>query len=139
MAAQIQTVPTKASVRGFLAKVKDPQKRADSLELAAMMQEASGERPVMWGPAIVGFGSYHYKYASGREGDMPLIGFSPRKQSLTLYIMRGFEGSAALLKKLGRFETSVACLYIKRLDDVDRPTLKKLMRESVKAMRKSVK
>jgi hypothetical protein len=139
MAAKIQTVATKASVSGFLAKVKDPQKRADSKEIAAMMQEASGERPVMWGPAIVGFGSYHYKYASGREGDMPIIGFSPRKQSLTLYIMRGFEGSGALLKKLGKFETSVACLYIKRLDDVDRTSLKKLIRESVKAMRKSAK
>lgn len=139
MAAQIQTIPTKASVSGFLAKVKDPQKRADSKEIAAMMQEASGERPVMWGPAIVGFGSYHYKYASGREGDMPIIGFSPRKQSLTLYIMRGFEGSGVLLKKLGKFETSVACLYIKRLDDVDRSTLRKLIRESVKAMRKSAK
>ena len=139
MAAQIQTVPTKASVSGFLAKVKDPQKRADSKEIAAMMQEATGERAVMWGPAIVGFGSYHYKYASGREGDMPIIGFSPRKQSLTLYLNRDFEGCRALLKKLGKFETSVACLYIKRLDDVDRPTLKKLIRESVKAMRKSAK
>jgi len=139
MAAAIQTVPTKASVSGFLAKVKDPQKRADSKEIAALMQEASGERPVMWGPAIVGFGSYHYKYASGREGDMPIIGFSPRKQSLTLYIFRGFKGSGPLLKKLGKLETSVACLYIKRLDDVDRPTLKRLMRESVKAMRKSAK
>jgi hypothetical protein len=139
MAAQIQTVPTKASVSGFLAKVKDPQKRADSKEIAAMMQQATGKRPVMWGPAIVGFGSYHYKYASGREGDMPIIGFSPRKQSLTLYIFREFEGSGPLLKKLGKFETSKACTYIKRLDDVDRPTLKKLIRESVKAMRKSAK
>jgi hypothetical protein len=93
----------------------------------------------MWGPAIVGFGSYHYKYASGREGDMPLIGFSPRKQTLTLYILREFKGSGALLKKLGKFETSMACLYIRRLDDVDRPTLRKLLRESVKAMRKSAK
>jgi hypothetical protein len=126
-------------VNAFVAKVKDPRKRADCKEIAAMMQEASGERPVMWGPAIVGFGSYHYRYASGREGDMPLIGFSPRKQSLTLYMMRDFEGCGALLKKLGKFETSVACLYIKRLDDVDRPTLKKLIRESVKAMRKSAK
>lgn len=137
MAAQIQTVPTKASVSGFLAKVKDPRKRADSKEIAEMMEEATGERPVMWGPAIVGFGSTHYKYASGREGDMPIVGFSPRKQSLTLYIFRGFEGCGALLKRLGKFETSVACLYIKRLDDVDRPTLKKLIRESVKAMRKA--
>jgi len=136
MAAQIQTVPTKASVSGFMAKVKDPQKRADSQEIAAMMQEATGERAVMWGPAIVGFGSYHYKYASGREGDMPIIGFSPRKQSLTLYMMRGFEGSGALLKKLGKFEMSVACLYIKRLDDVHVPTLKKLIRGSMKYMKK---
>ena len=139
MAEQIQTVPTKASVSGFLAKVKDPRKRADSQEIAAMMQEAAGERAVMWGPAIVGFGSYHYKYASGREGDMPIIGFSPRKQSLTLHLNRDFEGCRALLKKLGKFETSVACLYMKRLDDVDRPTLRKLIRESVKAMKKSAR
>ena len=136
MTAQIQTVPTQASVSAFLAKVNDPRKRADCKEIAAMMQEASGERPVMWGPAIVGFGSYHYRYASGREGDMPLIGFSPRKQSLTLYIMRDFEGCGALLKKLGKFEMSVACLYIKRLDDVHVPTLKKLIRGSMKYMKK---
>jgi len=139
MAEQIQTVPTKASVTAFLAKVDDPRKRVDSQEIAAMMQEATGERPVMWGPAIVGFGSTHYKYASGREGDMPIIGFSPRKQSLTLYVHRDFEGCEALLRKLGRCTTSVACLYIKRLDDVDRPTLKKLFRESVRAVRKKKK
>jgi hypothetical protein len=130
--AEIQTVPTKASVSGFLAKVEDKQKRADSQTLVKMMQEATGEKAVMWGPAIVGFGSTHYKYASGREGDMPIVGFSPRKQSLTLYIGGGFENYKELLARLGKHTTSKVCLYIKRLDDVDLPTLKKLIRESVK-------
>ena len=90
----------------------------------------------MWGPAIVGFGSLHYKYASGREGDMPLIGFSPRKQNLTLYIGGGFENYKELLARLGKYKTSKVCLYVKRLDDVHLPTLKKLMRESLKRVRK---
>ena len=136
MAEKMKTTLNKASVSKFLAKVKDPQKRADSQAIVRMMQEITGEKPAMWGPAIVGFGSYHYKYASGREGDMPIAGFSPRKQNLTLYIMAGFERYDELLAKLGKFKTSKACLYIKRLDDVHVPTLKALIRESVKAMRK---
>jgi len=135
--AENQTRPTKASVSAFLAKVADKQKRADSQVLVKMMQEASGEKPVMWGPAIVGFGSLHYKYASGREGDMPIIGFSPRKQDLTLYIGGGFERYKALLARLGKYRTSKVCLYVKRLDDVDLPTLQKLICESVKVMRKA--
>ena len=134
--ADPQTVATKASVSGFLSKVKDKQKRADSQALVTMMQEASGERAVMWGPAIVGFGSLHYKYASGREGDMPIIAFSPRKHDLTLYIGGGFENYKELLAHLGKYKTSKVCLYVKRLDDVHLPTLKKLMRESIKRVRK---
>ena len=134
--AENQTVATRASVSGFLAKVKDKQKRADSQVLVKMMQEATGEKAVMWGPAIVGFGSLHYKYASGREGDMPVIGFSPRKQDLTLYIGGGLENYKDLLARLGKHKTSKVCLYVKRLDDVDLPTLKKLMHESIKRVRK---
>lgn len=137
--AENKTVATKASVTGFLAKIKDVRIRADCQTLLQMMKEASGERPVMWGPSIVGFGSYHYKYASGREGDMPLVGFSPRKQTLTIYIMPGFERYTDLLRKLGRHKTSVSCLYVKRLDDVHLPTLKKLVSESVKVMRRANK
>ena len=137
--AENQTVPTKASVSGFLAKVEDKQKRADSQTLVKIMQEATGEKAVMWGPAIVGFGSLHYKYASGREGDMPIIGFSPRKQNLTLYIGGGFENYKELLARLGKHSTSKVCLYIKRLDDVDLPTLKKLVRASLQVIRKHSK
>ena len=135
--AENQTRQTGASVSAFLAKVKDKQKRADCLALVEMMQEASGEKAAMWGPAIVGFGSVHYKYASGREGDMPVIGFSPRVQNLTLYIGGGFENRKELLGKLGKFKTSKVCLYVKRLDDLHLATLKKLMRESVKMVRKT--
>jgi hypothetical protein len=136
MAEKMKTTLNKASVSKFLAKVKDPQKRADSQAIVRMMQEITGEGPAMWGSSIVGFGSYHYKYASGREGDMPIAGFSPRKESLTLYIMSGFKRYDELLRNLGKYKTSKACLYIKRLDDVHVPTLKALIRESVKVMRK---
>lgn len=135
--AENQTVRTKASVSGFLAKVQDKQTRADCQALVKIMQEASGEKPAMWGPSIVGFGSYHYKYASGREGDMPLTGFSPRKQNLTLYIMGGFDRYKKMLDDLGKFKTGGACLYIKRLEDVRLPALKRLIRESVKVMRRA--
>lgn len=137
--AENQTVRTKASVSGFLAKVKDKQRRADCQALVKIMQEASGERAAMWGPSIVGFGSYHYKYASGREGDMPLTGFSPRKQNLTLYIMGGFDRYENILDELGKFKTGGGCLYIQRLEDVHLPALKRLIRESVKVMRKAAK
>ena len=93
----------------------------------------------MWGASIIGFGSYHYKGASGREGDWPLTGFSPRKQALTLYLMHGFDAHADLLKKLGKYKTSVGCLYIKKLDDVDKKVLKELVTASVKTMKKLAK
>jgi hypothetical protein len=96
------------------------------------MEEITGSKPKMWGPAIVGFGSYHYKYESGREGDWLVTGFSPRKQDLTLYIMMGFEKHADLLKQLGKHRTAKSCLYIKRLSDVHVPTLRKLIKASVK-------
>jgi len=98
------------------------------------MKEATQAEPLMWGDAIVGFGNYHYRYASGREGDWFLTGFSPRKQNLTLYIMSGFEQYDTLLGKLGKHSTSKSCLYIKRLDDIDLPTLSDLVRRSVEHM-----
>jgi len=137
--AENKTTRNRGSVSEFLKKVKDPHQRADSQVILKMMQEATGERPAMWGSSIVGFGSYHYKYASGREGDMPLTGFSPRKQNLTLYIMGGFDRYKDLLARLGKFKTGEGCLYIKRLEDVHQPTLKKLIRESVKVMRRPEK
>lgn len=137
-AADIKTKPTAQSVEGFLNKVPNAQRRADSFTVLKMMAEATNEPPKMWGPSIVGFGSYHYKYESGREGDMCLIGFSPRAQALTLYIMPDFGTRDALLKKLGKHTTSKACLYIKKLSDIDLPTLKALIFQSVKAMRAKV-
>ena len=101
-----------------------------------MMREATGKRAKMWGSSIVGFGEYHYKYASGREGDFMIVGFSPRKSSLTLYIMPGFSGYKDDLAKLGKYKTGKSCLYIKRLDDVDEKVLKRLIRKSVREMKK---
>ena len=139
--AENQTVATKASVSGFLAKVSGQTET--SRQPGAGKDDAGGlgrERATMWGPAIVGFGSMHYKYASGREGDMPLIGFSPRKQNLTLYIGGGFENYKELLARLGKYTTSKVCLYVKRLDDVHLPTLKKLVRgASLQVIRKQSK
>jgi len=137
--AELKTKRNKASVKDFLAKIKDPRTRADAQTIVTMMHEAAGAKPEMWGSSIVGFGSYHYKGRSGREGDWPLVGFSPRKQNLTLYIMPGFQRYADLMGKLGKFKTGGSCLYIKHLDDVHLPTLKKLVRESVKVMKKAGK
>jgi hypothetical protein len=130
--AEPKTKPTKQSVASFFKSLPDPQVRQDCVTITKLMEEATGSKPKMWGAAIVGFGSRHYEYASGREGDWPLIGFSPRKQNLTLYIMSGFDGQPELLKKLGKHTTAKSCLYIKRLSDVDLPILKKLIRASVK-------
>jgi len=132
--AELKTKPNDRSVAGFLKSIPDAQKREDSIALVKLLQEVTRKEPKMWGSSIVGFGSYHYKYASGHEGDSCIVGFSPRKQNLTLYIMPGFGESAELLKKLGKHKTSQACLYIKRLEDVDLPTLKKLVQQSVKRM-----
>ena len=134
--AELKTKLNDASVTDFLNSVEDEQKRKDSFEILKLMKRASKADPKMWGSSIVGFGSYHYKGASGREGDWMMIGFSPRKQNLTLYIMPGFERYPALMKKLGKYSTGKSCLYIKRLSDVDVDVLKELMDESVAAMKK---
>lgn len=131
-----KTQKTGASVEGFLESVQNARRREDGFAVLAMMREITGLEPEMWGPSIIGFGDYHYKYESGREGDFFLTGFSPRKQSLTLYIMDGLEGHEDLLGKLGKHRTGAACLYINKLADVDVDVLRKLIRisfESAKA------
>jgi len=136
---ELKTKPTNASVEKFLNQVADEERREDCFKIVKMMEDITGEKPKMWGPSIIGFGSYHYKYKSGQEGDWPISAFSPRKQDLTLYIMPGFAASGDLMKQLGKHRTGKSCLYIKRLSDVHVPTLKKLIRESIKQMRKITK
>ena len=130
--AEAKTKPTKASVTRFLNQVPDAARREDCFAIAKMMEEITGSKPQMWGPSIVGFGSFHYKYASGHEGEWPVAAFSPRKQDLTIYLTIGFEKYDELLSRLGKHRKSKACLYIKRLSDVHVPTLKKLIKVSVK-------
>jgi hypothetical protein len=130
--AELKTKPTNASVERFLARVTPAQTRDDCHALVDFMRKITKSEPVMWGPSVVGFGSYHYRYESGREGDWFLTGFSPRKQNLTIYVMSGFPRHAELVKALGVHRTGKSCLYVKRLDDLHRPTLQKLIRESVK-------
>lgn len=134
--AELKTKVNAASVEGFLNTIEDEQKRTDCFEILKIMQQVTKEKPKMWGASIVGFGTYHYKGASGREGDWMLTGFSPRKQNLTLYLMGGFDMHKDLLKKLGKYKTSVGCLYIKKLDDVDKKVLKQLVTQTVKTMKK---
>ena len=135
--ADLKTKATKASVSKFLRGIEDEKKRKDSLAIQALMATVTKTKPEMWGTSIVGFGRYRYKYASGRQGEWFLTGFSPRKQNLTLYVMSGFEEYDDLLKKLGKYSTGKSCLYIKSLDDVNIPTLKRLIQKSVKHMVKS--
>src|SRR5512134_1341960 len=133
---ELKTKVNEASVTDFINSVTDEQKRNDCFEILKMMKQVTKEEPKMWGASIVGFGSYHYKGKSGREGDWMLTGFSPRKQNLTLYLMGGFEENAGgLLKKLGKHKSSVGCLYINKLEDVDKKVLKELVAVSVKRMK----
>ena len=137
--AELKTKPTDESVKDFINKIPDEERRADCFAVAKIMEEVTGEKPKMWDSSIVGFGSYHFKYDSGREGDWLVTGFSPRKKDLTLYIMMGFEKHPELMQKLGKYSTAKSCLYIKRLSDVHVPTLKKLIKESVKDLRAYVR
>jgi hypothetical protein len=128
--------PTGASVEGFLAEVPDGQRREDARRLCAMMAQITGEPPAMWGTSIIGFGTYHYRYASGREGDSALAGFSPRSQHLAIYLVGGFESRhQSVLARLGPHKTGKGCLYIKRLDDVDQDALRELINRSVRVHR----
>jgi len=135
--AELKTQRTDASVEVFLGALPNEKKREDSFAILEIMREVTGEEPAMWGTSIVGFGSYRYKYASGREGEWPLVGFSPRKQNLTLYIMSGFDAYGALLADLGKFKTSKACLYINKLEDLDVGILRDLVQQSVNHMAES--
>ena len=133
--AELKTKKNRASVTEFLRQIADPQQRKDCRALAAMMRQVTGCRPQMWGDSIVGFGSYHYKYASGREGDWFLTGFSPRKGNLSVYILAGLARHKALLKKLGKHKTGKSCLYIKSLDAIDTDVLRQLIEVSVAEVR----
>jgi hypothetical protein len=133
--AEIKTKPTEISPRAFIDNVENEQRRKDGHELASLMKKVTGKPAKMWGPSIVGFDQYHYKYASGHEGDMPITGFSPRKQSLVLYLGPGLEDKK-LMAKLGKHKTGKGCLYINKLDDVDRNVLLELVTKSVEKMRK---
>lgn len=130
-----KTKPTQLSVAAFIDALTDQTRRADAKALVKLMQSVTAERPKMWGPSIIGFGSYHYKHDSGREGDMPIIGFSPRKAATVLYNVGGFSGSEALRAKLGKHSTGKGCLYIKKLAEVDQQVLETLVLKSVGAMR----
>jgi len=133
--AENKTKATKSSVGAFIETLTDQTRRGDAKALVQLMQKAAGEKAKMWGPSIIGFGSYYYRYESGREGDMPLIGFSPRKAAAVLYNMMGFNDSKELLAKLGKHTTGKGCLYIKNLADVDQQVLETMAVKSVKAMR----
>ena len=128
--AEAKTQPTKVPFKRFLETVDDAR-RDDCRRLVDMMQAATGAPPVIWGDSLVGFGQYRYVYASGRTGDWPVVGFSPRKSDLTLYLTSGFEGSEAILARLGKHKASKACLYIKRLSDVDQDALQDLIAKNV--------
>ena len=132
-----KTRPTDQDVIDFLNSVDNKTRRQDGFAVLAMMEEITGEEAVMWGSSIVGFGSYHYKYESGREGDMPLIGFSPRKQSMTLYIMPGFDDYEDYLGELGKHKIGKSCLYVNKLADVDEDVLRGLIRRSYKHMKET--
>ncbi len=134
-----KTHPTEIKVIDFLENVAHKTRREDGLTLLELMEDITGEEAAMWGPSIVGFGSYHYKYESGREGDMPLVGFSPRKASMTVYIMPGFEAYDDMLGKLGKHKIGKACLYINKLADVDETVLKKLIKHSYLHMKETNK
>ena len=128
---ELKTQPTERSVTDYLNSVEDEQKRRDCYTLLDLMQSVTGAEPVMWGDAIVGFGRYHYRGASGREGDWFVTGFAPRKRDLTVYLMSGFDAAADLLARLGKHHTGKGCLYLKRLQDVDLDVLRELVRQSV--------
>ena len=132
--AELKTQPNDQSVEDFLNGVADQTKRQDSFTILELMKQETGSEPIMWGDSIIGFGIYRYKYASGRQGEWFLTGFSPRVQNLTLYIMSGFEGYDVLLNKLGKHSTGKSCLYVKKLGDIDLEVLKELIGKSVEHM-----
>ena len=135
--AELKTTPNAQNVDQFLHTIADDKKRQDSLVILDLIKQVTGLAPQMWGESIVGFGRYHYRYASGREGDWFLTGFSPRKQNITLYIIAGFSRYGDLMSKLGKFKLGQSCLYVKKLEDIDLAILKELIAESVAEMKKN--
>jgi hypothetical protein len=133
--AEAKTKPTQRSVESFIASTEDDKVRTDCYAIINLMEKVTGESPKMWGPAIVGFGKYTYKYESGRSGEICMTGFSPRKANITLYVLAGFPGQAELLQKLGKHKSGKGCLYIKKLDDVDIDVLESLIKESIKFLK----
>tara|TARA_R110000850_G_scaffold96455_1_gene201618 strand:- start:1148 stop:1564 length:417 start_codon:yes stop_codon:yes gene_type:complete len=134
--AEAKTKLNDKDPKAFIESVKDEKRKADAYEVLEIMTRITGEKPKMWGTSIIGFGSYHYKYASGREGDWMMTGFSPRKTALTLYIMPGYDRYGELMGKLGKHKTGKSCLYINKLEDVNRDILVELIKHSVEHMRK---
>jgi hypothetical protein len=133
--SELKTKPNNEDVNAFIDGVEPAWKQDDSKELLKLMKKITGEDPKMWGPSIIGYGSYHYKYESGREGDWFLTGFSPRKQNMTVYLNGGFAGSEKLLEKLGKHKISVGCLYVKKLADIDISILEQLIIKSVETLK----
>ena len=125
--AKNKTNETSASVSGFIEKIENEIKRDDCYQIIKLMEKHSGFKPKMWGPSIIGFGSQHYKYESGHEGDMPVIAFSPRSTAIVLYLSSQFKNREALLKKFGKHKTSKGCIYVKKLDDIDMGVLEKMI------------
>ena len=134
--SELKTRQNDGDVDAYLDSVENPRRREDARQVLTLMREITGDAPRMWGSSIVGFGSYHYTYASGREGDWPVVGFAPRKQNLVLYIMPGFAGYEALLARLGKHRIGKSCLYVNKLDDIDAGVLEELVRESVADMKR---
>ena len=134
--AELKTQKNDSSVKDFLNTVENEKRKQDSFVILDLMKKITQSQPSMWGPSIIGFGSYHYKYASGREGDWFLTGFSPRKQSLSIYIMSGFKKYEEILGRLGKYKTGKSCLYINKLEDIDMDVLEHLITESVEYLRK---
>lgn len=131
--AKTKTTYTGESIADFLARyVDNPQKKQDSYDIIEILQKLSGEEPRMWGPSIIGFGNYHYQYASGHEGDAPVLAFSPRKTALTFYVYSNTPKSEALLEKLGKYKMSKACIYVKKLEDIDTDVLQEICKESIR-------
>lgn len=133
--AENKTKPTDKSPKDFIEAVEPEWKRDDAKTICAMMERLSGHRPKMWGASIIGFGQYHYKYESGREGDSLMTGFSPRKTALTLYVMGGFKQRPDLMERLGKYKTGKSCLYVKRLSDIDLAVLEELVAADIAYMR----
>ena len=131
-----KTIPTSEDVEQYLNSIADAKKRQDCFTLLDLMRQASGLEPRIWASSMVGFGEYHYKYASGHAGDAAIVGFAPRKGNLTLYVLSGFDGQEQLLEKLGKHKAGKGCLYIKRLDDIDLPTLRLLVQQTVEHIRR---